>query len=137
MQKNSVFSSFPGTESGFQQIFHRQMAEEKPLRLRKAPYDATKFPWPNPKESLSFNLRGLPTEVRIVIFEIEIKRWKWGRRTPPIVQALRPDSVMYFEALEIYYEVMSFAIITRNQNHIKWMPDSVKERVKILEIWYG
>ncbi len=45
----------------------------------------------------------LPAEIRLKIFELVCCN-PWNGKMPNIIQALRPDPVLYFEALEVFVE---------------------------------
>ncbi len=128
-------------KSGFKRAFEKLRGDEKVFKRKETLSRNGTIVWPLSSTQLprimTFKLRGLPPEVRIQIFELEIKRWKWRGRNPPLLAALRPDSVMYDEALEIYYGITSFSISYRNDKKIRWISSCIKDRVETLEIWYG
>lgn len=128
-------------KSGFNRAFNKLREDGEAFKRKETLSKNGTMVWPlTPTQRpriMTFKLRGLPPEVRIQIFELEVKRWKWRGRNPPLLAALRPDSVMYDEALEIYYGITSFSISYRNEKKIGWMPSSIKDRVETLEIWFG
>jgi hypothetical protein len=83
-----------------------------------------------------FNLHGLPTEIRIIIFQEYLIAWR-SNSTSPLIKALRGDLQLYDEALEAFYAVKTCSISSRNQDAIKSMPPSVLQRVSSLKVWYS
>ena len=96
-----------------------------------------------------FPLADLPPEIRILIFEEyvrwinrDIKVWKKFSREkasniPDLIKALRPNSTLYSEALDVYYNLSTLSISKNNEKRVKYMPRRVAERARSLELWYG
>jgi hypothetical protein len=98
----------------------------------------------------SFPLADLPPEIRILIFEEyvrwrinrDIKVWKKSSRgkafnIPDLIKALRPNSTLYSEALDVYYNLSTLSISKNNEKSVKYLPHRVAERARSLELWYG
>jgi hypothetical protein len=53
----------------------------------------------------TFNIRGLPLELRAIIFREDLLEWVNGELTPALIKALRPESPLYQEALNLFYSL--------------------------------
>jgi hypothetical protein len=86
-----------------------------------------------------FRLRDLPVEIRIQIFrQILLTNELYFRDglIPNLVKALRTDRQLYFEALEIYYEVGNVCLSRENARDVKRMPTPALKRAVSLKIRY-
>ncbi|EKD20796.1 uncharacterized protein L3040_000903 [Drepanopeziza brunnea f. sp. 'multigermtubi'] len=96
-----------------------------------------------------FNIRDLPTEIRVQVFEMYfvdiylacyerhmLGDW-WATKTPSLVQALRGEPKLYFEALEAYYSNLPATVSPDNAEAVARMPKSVVRRARDLRIYYG
>lgn len=106
-----------------------------------------------PKDASPFRLADLPPEIRILIFEEHLK-WrikriashiKLGKKfstkqetgTPSLIKALRPNSTLYSEALDVYFDLSTLRISINNEQRVKYLPRQITERARSLELWYG
>jgi hypothetical protein len=66
---------------------------------------------------MAFNLHKLPAELRACIFQhyLETERSSAPYRTPPLIIALRPDSILYHETLDIFYRISTFRLTAENE----------------------
>lgn len=57
------------------------------------------------------SLRSLPLEVRLKIYHLALE---WNGKTPGLLAALRPDRMLYLEALEVFVKQNTFTLSTKN-----------------------
>lgn len=85
----------------------------------------------------NFNIRGLPRELRAIIFREDLLEWTNDKLTPPLVQALRPEFQLYQEVLDLFYFLKPCSITGRNQRSVLSIPRSVLKRVLFVDLHYG
>jgi hypothetical protein len=99
------------------------------------PYKST------PKKSYAtasnFIIRGLPLELRAIIFREDLLEWVNDKLTPVLIKALRPESQLYQEALDLFYSLKTCSISARNERSVLSMPQSVLKRVLSVDLSYG
>lgn len=86
---------------------------------------------------MSFRLRDLPVEIRILIFRKCV--WQYHCcKAPALIEALRGNPLLYQEALEVYYAINEFSVTFVNQDRVFSLnSDFVLKRLTSLKLTHG
>jgi hypothetical protein len=88
------------------------------------------------QNSSKFNIRGLPSELRAIIFRQDLLEWTKDNLTPNLVKALRPEPMLYQEVLELFYSHRICLISEKNYREVLSMPQVLK-KVLSVGLYYG
>lgn len=84
-----------------------------------------------------FRIKALPAELRILIFQnYLLPRGCDCIEASALVRALRPDSEMYAEVLEVFFAVRNFRVSKGNRKSIMTTSREVLGRITTLEVAY-
>lgn len=84
-----------------------------------------------------FRIKSLPAELRILIFRHYLLPQECDCiEAAALVRALRPDSEMYAEVLEVFFTVRNFRVSKGNRKSILTAGQEVLRRITTLEIEY-
>lgn len=88
------------------------------------------------KTNYTIDLHALPAEIRLLIFRAALAS-SWRGRTPPLIAALRPDTVLYYEALGEFRVTNRLAITPLNDREIGAMSSQALGDVRRAAVYDG
>jgi hypothetical protein len=84
-----------------------------------------------------FDLRALPVEIRLLIFRYCLDHVWQQDSMPPLIVALRGDSQLYHEALEVFYANNTLAVSPETEKRVASMSLTAMRTVERATVFYG